>query len=70
MGNEILRTNQWGKLALGRREAADAIGVSVETLSRLVKRGLIHPSRATRRPLFPISELERFLHDTSEVIEP
>jgi DNA-binding transcriptional MerR regulator len=53
------------RIALGRKEAAAAINVSVETLARLAKRGLIHPSRATRRPLFSVVELERFLRDTA-----
>jgi hypothetical protein len=53
------------KLALTRVEAADAINVSPATLDRFVKRGLIHPSRAGRRPLFSIAELERFLRDTA-----
>jgi hypothetical protein len=46
------------------------LGISPISLDRLVKRGLVHPSRATRRPLFPIWELERFLRDTSEEITP
>jgi hypothetical protein len=37
-------------------------------VDRLAKRGLIHPSRATRRPLYPVWEIERFLRETSEVI--
>jgi predicted site-specific integrase-resolvase len=53
------------KLALSRKEAADILGVSAVSIDRLVKRGLLRPSRATRRPLFPIWELERFLRDTS-----
>ena len=53
------------KLALTRVEAADALDVSPATLDRLVKRGLIHPSRALRRPLFSIAEIERFLRETS-----
>jgi len=52
------------KLALTRVEAAEAIGVSLRTLDELTKRGLIHPSRATGRPLYPIKELERFLDET------
>jgi len=42
------------KLALTRVEAADALDVSQATLDRLVKRGLLRPSRALRRPLFSI----------------
>lgn len=53
------------KLALTRVEAADALDVSPATLDRLVKRGLLRPSRALRRPLFSIAEIERFLRDTS-----
>jgi predicted site-specific integrase-resolvase len=56
------------KLALSREEAAEALGISTVTLDRLVARGLIKPSRATRRPLFPIWEIERFLRDTSQTI--
>jgi DNA-binding XRE family transcriptional regulator len=57
------------KLALSREEAAEAIGISTVTLDRLAERGLIHPSRATRRPLYPIWEIERFLRDTSQTID-
>jgi hypothetical protein len=52
------------KLALSRIEAAHALSVSPMALDRFVKRGQLHPSRATRRPLFPIWELERFLRET------
>jgi helix-turn-helix protein len=53
------------KLALTRVEAADALNISAATLDRLVKRGLLRPSRALRRPLFPIAEVERFLRETT-----
>lgn len=53
------------KLALSRAEAAQALGVSTVTLDRLTKRGLIHPSRATRRPIYWIKEIERFLKETT-----
>ena len=61
--------NQNRKLALSRAEAAEALGISPVTLDRLTQRGLLKPSRATRRPLYPIWEIERFLRDTSETIE-
>ncbi len=61
---ENLRTTK-PKLAYSRTEAADAIGVSAITIDRLVKRGLLKPSRATRRPLFPVWEIERFLRETT-----
>jgi DNA-binding transcriptional MerR regulator len=57
------------KLALSRAEAAEALGISPVTLDRLTQRGLLKPSRATRRPLYPIWEIERFLRDTSQTIE-
>ena len=52
------------KLALSREEAARALGVSAITVDRLTKRGLLRPSRATRRPLYPGWEMERCLRDT------
>ncbi|MCU0782947.1 MAG: helix-turn-helix domain-containing protein [Verrucomicrobia bacterium] len=56
------------KLAVTRREAAQTLSVSPATLDRLVERGLLHPSRATRRPLFSREELERFLRETTAAI--
>ena len=56
------------KLALSRVEAADALNISPATIDRLVKRGLLRPSRALRRPLFPIAEIERFLRETTSEI--
>ena len=52
------------KLAFTRSEAAAALGVSPGTLDRLTRRKLLVPSRATRRPLYPLSELQRFLRET------
>ena len=54
-----------GSIALTRRHAATVLGISPASLDRLTKRGLIRPSRALRRPLFPINELKRFLDETS-----
>ena len=56
-------------LAYSRKEASYIIGVSPVTLDRLTKRGLINPSRATRRPLYPRWEIERFLKETSERVK-
>jgi len=49
--------------ALNLRETATYLGVSVITVRRLVKRGLIRPNRALRIPMFVIRELEAFLSD-------
>jgi predicted urease superfamily metal-dependent hydrolase len=53
------------KLALTRVEAATALGVSPATIDRLTARGLLRPSRALRRPLYAVSEIERFLRETT-----
>ena len=53
------------RLALNRDEAAETIGVSVVSIDRLTKRGLLNPSRATRRPIYPVWEIERFLRETT-----
>jgi len=57
------------KLALTRLEAAAALGVSAPTIDRLAQRGLLHPSRATRRPLYAVKEIERFLKATTPAAE-
>ena len=58
-------TNQHApKLALTREEAGESLGISAITVDRLAKRGLLRPSRATRRPLYPVWEIERFLKET------
>ncbi len=61
---DVERGNQT-KLALTRHEAAEVLSVSAVTVDRLTARGLLRPSRATRRPLYPVWEIERFLRDTS-----
>ena len=48
--------------ALKLREACEYLGgLSVPTIHRLIKRGLLTPNRSTRHLIFPIAELERFL---------
>jgi len=49
------------RLAYTAAETAAALGIKETTLWRLTKRGLLHPNRATRRPLYAVSEIERFL---------
>jgi hypothetical protein len=49
------------RLALTTSETAAALGIDEVTIWRLCKRGLLNPNRATRRPLFAVSEIERFL---------
>ena len=52
------------RLSYSRLQAAQILGISVESLDRLVRRGLLRPSRALRRPLFSLESLRRFLEET------
>ena len=63
--NKLSKENM-SRLSFSRTEAAEILGLSPITIDRLTKRGLLNPSRATRRPLYPIWELETFLKETSE----
>jgi Helix-turn-helix domain len=56
-------------LAVCRVEAARLLSVHPNTIDRLVSRGLLKPSRATRRPLFAVRELEDFLARTKGSLE-
>lgn len=67
--NETTENNNGLKLALSRTEAAQALGVSPITVDRLALRGLLRPSRATRRPLYAVAELRRFLAETTGSLE-
>ena len=50
--------------ALKLREARTYLdGLSVPTIHRLIKRGLLRPNRSTRHLLFTVAELDRFLRD-------
>ena len=60
--NPDIATLRYG---LNRQEAAQAIGHSLATLDRLTKRGLLRPSRATRRPSYAPEELKRFMRETT-----
>lgn len=55
-----------GRLALNKLEATAALGFRhTATVDRLCQRGLLHPSRASRRPIFPVDEIRRFLAETT-----
>jgi len=53
------------RLALSRVEASELLGLSLATIDRLTKRKLLRPSRATRRPIYAIAELHRFLREST-----
>ncbi len=65
MQNENVFEMGLPKLALTRAEAAQTLGISAVTIDRLTKRGLLRPCRATRRPIYSVKELERFLQETT-----
>jgi len=52
------------RLAFTSEEAAQALGISLVTLWRLEKRGLLKPSRALRTPRWSRAEIMRFLEET------
>lgn len=66
--NTSNNTNAVPKLAYTRKEAAAALGISAVTVDRLTERKLLNPSRATRRPLYAVTEIQRFLSDTADRI--
>jgi excisionase family DNA binding protein len=49
------------RLAFSPREAAEALGVSRETIYRLLARGKLRASPFLRHKLIPKAELQRFL---------
>jgi hypothetical protein len=53
------------KRSIGALKSAQACtdlgGISIPTLHRLIRRGLLRPNRTTRHLLFPVEELDRFL---------
>jgi hypothetical protein len=59
--SEIGQTIQ--RLAFTTEETAAALGIKPTTVWRLTQRGLLNPNRATRRPLYPVAEIERFLRE-------
>jgi hypothetical protein len=57
------------KKGFKRAEAAIYLGVAKITIDRLTQRGLLHPSRALRHPIYSRDDLDRFLRETSALIE-
>ena len=53
------------KKGFKRAEAAIYLGVAPVTIDRLTKRGLLHPSRALRHPIYSKDDLDRFLRETT-----
>ena len=54
------------RLALKIDEAAQVLGLNHFSVRRLIARGKLKCSSALRHKLVPVSEIERFLKETSE----
>lgn len=52
------------KLAYNVEEAAQALGVSIVTIYRLIARGKLKCCGALRHKIIPVTELQRFLKDS------
>jgi len=68
MKAQLSDTSDNPRIAYTRLEAAAVLGISPISIDRLKNRGLLRPSKALRRPLYPVKEIERFLKDTSKQI--
>ena len=56
------------RLAFTMRETAEILGVSYVTVHRLLQRGLLRSSLASRHKIISKVEIERFLKETSRSI--
>jgi len=70
MANTPIQKQTLPKLGYTRLEAALIISQSPSTVDRLTRRGLLKPSRATRRPIYSLEELQRFLRETTGEVGP
>jgi hypothetical protein len=55
--------NGSSKLGFTRTELSEALGVSVRSVARAEKRGLIRSLKTWRVKLYPATEVERFLRE-------
>jgi hypothetical protein len=66
---DLLRQQFPGRVALSRTETARACGwKNGITVDRLRQRGLLRPSIATRKPAYMLTEIARFLAETSSAV--
>jgi excisionase family DNA binding protein len=52
------------KLVYTAQEAADALGICLDSVYRLIKRGHLRSSNVLRTKIIPKAELDRFLRAT------
>ncbi len=53
------------RLAYTMRETAEILGVSYITVHRLLKRGKLRASDAIRNKVIPLTEIQRFLTEST-----
>jgi len=53
-------------LLVGRRQAAEALGISVRKLSYLIAEGEVATRRVGRRRLVPVTELRKFAQPSAQ----
>jgi excisionase family DNA binding protein len=58
-------TTHLPKLSYTLAETANVTGLSERTIRRLIARGLLHKSKATRRIVISHKDIEEFLIETS-----
>ncbi len=63
--NETPNTAPLPRLAYTMRETAAIIGVSYITVHRLLQRGKLRASDAVRNKVIPLTEIERFLKEST-----
>jgi hypothetical protein len=63
---ELAQTNQVTRLAYSRRQAAEALGVSVSTIDRRVVPAIDTAKLPWGQRLIPVAELERFIREHVE----
>ena len=57
-------------LLVGRRQAAEALGISVRKLSYLIAEGEVATRRVGRRRLVPVAELRKFAQPSAQTGAP
>jgi hypothetical protein len=72
MSKSLVKASKSGrlmeKMGFKRAEAAFYLGITPVSIDRLTKRGLLHPSRALRHPIYSRDDLDRFLMETRGLV--
>ena len=63
--NQTATNTRLPRLAYTMRETAKILGVSYITVHRLLKRGKLRASDAIRNKVIPLTEIERFLREST-----